>query len=176
MKDYLILDTETTGIGKRDEIIELGIVDMNGNTVYHSLFNPSCPIGAKAMKVHGITPSEVKGAPRFSDEWSKIKGILNGKMILIYNANFDLRMLNQTARIYRCSEVLNQKDVYCIMRGYARYHGEWNPRTGDFRWVKLEQALHNEDVSITQNHRAIGDCLMTLALVDKIGKVWEEIL
>ena len=164
-KNYLILDTETTGTGASDEVLELGIIDMEKRTVYHSLFKPSCSIGDGAVAVHGITMREVEDAPRFSEEWSKIKEILNGKQVLIYNGDFDLRMLNQTARIHRCGEVLNKKAVHCVMRGYARHRGYG-------RWVKLEQALRNEGISVIQSHRAIGDCLMTWALIKKVGKIW----
>jgi len=174
MDDYLILDTETTGLSKKDEVIELGIIDMDGNTIYHSLFKPKCQIGIAAMAVHRITLADVEDAPRFSEEWEKIKGILDRETILIYNAGFDLRMLNQTARIYNCGELLNKKNVHCVMRGYARHHGQLNPRTGKYQWIKLEQALRNEKIPISQTHRVIGDCLMTLALVKKVGKVWEQ--
>ena len=172
MTNYLILDTETTGLSVRDEVIELGIIDMDGNTVYHSLFKPSCLIGAGAMAVHGITQAEVKHAPRFSEEWSKIKEILTGKTVLIYNAKFDLRMLNQTARIHGCGEMLRYRDVRCVMEGYAKHRGQMNPKTGKYRWFKLEQALRNERIPMLQTHRVIGDCLMTLALIKKVGEVW----
>lgn len=171
-EEYLILDTETTGLGARDEVIELGIIDMEGNTVYHSLFKPGCPIGEKAAEVHGISMDQVQDAPEFSEEWSKIKAVLEGKEVLIYNSKFDLRMLNQTARIHHCEELLNWRTVHCIMLGYARYNGQRNPKTGDYRWVKLEQALRNEGIPIVQNHRAIGDCLMVLELIKKAGKLW----
>ncbi|MCL2560008.1 MAG: 3'-5' exonuclease [Turicibacter sp.] len=165
MDNYLILDTETTGLSARDEVIELGIVDMEGNTVYHSLFNPSCSIGASAMAIHGITQTDVKSAPRFSGEWRKINEILAGKIILIYNAKFDLRMLNQTARIYGCGELLRQEGVRCVMQGYAKYRGS-------YRAIKLEQALRQEGIPAFQTHRVIGDCLMVLELVKKVGNVW----
>ena len=171
-ENYLILDTETTGIGKQDEVLELGIIDMDGNTIYHSLFNPSCPIGTKASEIHGISMEEVKEAPQFPKVWQQVKDILAGSKILIYNSDFDVRMLNQTARIYGLGEVLNKQSVRCVMKGYARYHGQRNPKTGDYRWIKLEQALQNEGIPTVQNHRAIGDCLMTLALIKKVGKVW----
>ena len=172
LKDYLILDTETTGTGKYDEVIELGIIDMAGNTVYHSLFKPSCPIQPKAEEIHGISLNDLDDAPKFSDEWHKIKTILVGKKILIYNAAFDLRLLSQTTRKYGFSEVLEKQATTCVMLSYAKYHGQINPQTGNYRWIKLELALQNEGISVMQTHRVIGDCLMTLALIKKIGKIW----
>ena len=170
---YLILDTETTGIGANDEVIELGIIDMSGNTVYHSVFRPSCSIDPRAERVHGISLYEVADKPIFYNEFEKIKNILNGKKILIYNDDFDVRMLNQTARIHFQENLLSKSNTFCIMKSYARYNGQINPKTGRYKWIKLEQALINEGIPAFQTHRAIGDCLMTLALINKIGKIWE---
>ena len=171
MSNYVLLDTETTGLAAHDEVIELGIIDTDGNTLYHSLFLPNCPIGAEAAAVHGITVSDVLDAPSFADEWPKINAILTDKQVLIYNASFDLRMLNQTARIHGCGELLARENSHCVMNGYAKYNGEINPKTGGYIWVKLEQALRNEGIPTHQDHRVIGDCLMTLALIRKVGKV-----
>jgi len=173
MNNYVLLDTETTGLGVNDEVIELGIIDTEGNTLYHSLFMPNCPIGAGAAAVHGITVADVIDAPRFADEWSKIKAVLTAKQVLIYNANFDLRMLNQTAKIHGCDDLLARENVHCVMNGYAKYNGEINPKTGSYKWIKLEQALQKEQIPTRQDHRVIGDCLMMLALIRKVGKkIW----
>ena len=171
MSEYLILDTETTGLGAQDEVIELGIIDTDGNTVYHSLFMPNCPISPGAAAVHGITLADVFDAPRFCDEWERINAVLSGKTVLIYNASFDIRMLNQTAKIHGCAPLLQKENAPCVMLGYAKYNGEINPKTGSYKWIKLEQALRNEGIPTNQDHRVIGDCLMTLALIRKVGKI-----
>lgn len=168
-EDYLILDTETTGLSTQDEIIELGIIDLNGQTLYHSMFNPNCLINPQAQAIHGIRLTDLQDAPNFSQEWHTIKTILRGKKILIYNAPFDLRMINQTARIHGHDTLLTNRDVNCVMRGYAQKRGIIDPKTKKPRWVKLEQALANEGIPTKQNHRATDDCLMTLALINKVG-------
>jgi len=171
MSDYVLLDTETTGIGAHDEVIELGIIDTDGNTLYHSLFMPNCPISPSAAAVHGITVTDVIDAPTFAEEWMKIKAVLTAKQVLIYNANFDIRMLNQTARIHGCGAIIDKNSAHCVMNGYAKYNGEINSKTGSYKWIKLEQALRNEGIEAHQDHRVIGDCLMTLALIRKVGKI-----
>jgi DNA polymerase III epsilon subunit-like protein len=35
--DFVVLDTETTGLDKRAEIVELSIIDKHGNTLFDSL-------------------------------------------------------------------------------------------------------------------------------------------
>ena len=75
-KNYLIIDTETTGIKKDDEIIELGIVNQNGKKIYHSFFNPYKEINIEAQKINHIKKNMLINKPKFIDEWPKIKNIL----------------------------------------------------------------------------------------------------
>lgn len=168
MQDYLILDTETTGVGAHDEVIELGIIDNNGTTHYHSLFKPQCPIHPRAASVHGITHFDLADAPPFSEEWAHIAKILAGRTVLIYNAQFDTRLLNQTARLHGQRDLLHSSHTRCVMLDYAKLRNEINPKTKKARWFKLEQALRDEGILMRQTHRVIGDCLMTLALVKKM--------
>lgn len=53
----LFLDTETTGLSAPpiNDLVEVGIVDEHGTTVFHSLCNPGHPIPGDATKIHGIT-------------------------------------------------------------------------------------------------------------------------
>jgi len=170
---YVLLDTETTGISKSDEVIELGIIDTDGNALYDGLFLPSVSINPKAEAVHGITLNDLIDAPLFKDEWQTIYNILKDKDILIYNAPFDVRMLNQTCLAYDLPPLIDEEKAHCIMRGYAKYNGQINPKTGQYKWIKLEDALENHGVGVIQTHRAVDDCLMTLALLRKIGKkIW----
>ena len=56
------LDTETTGLERFDEIIEISIVDDEGQVVFESLVKPSQPIPYSATMVHGITDEAVQSA------------------------------------------------------------------------------------------------------------------
>ena len=51
--NYLILDTETTGLGNDDEVIQLSMID-NKYLKYKKYFFPKVLIKPAAMKVHGI--------------------------------------------------------------------------------------------------------------------------
>ena len=50
----LILDTETTGLGDEDEVIQLGIVDLEEWVLFNSLFRPTIEVSPGALAVHGI--------------------------------------------------------------------------------------------------------------------------
>jgi DNA polymerase III epsilon subunit-like protein len=42
--NYVILDTETTGLDKSDQILELAIIGTSCEVLYNELLRPSCPI------------------------------------------------------------------------------------------------------------------------------------
>lgn len=59
----IFLDTETTGLGRDAEIIDLGVVDMHGNVLIDTLIAPRSPIPPETTRVHGIVDADVIGAP-----------------------------------------------------------------------------------------------------------------
>ena len=96
----LIIDTETTGLGDQDEIVELSIVDIFGNVLYDQRFHPSVPMNPEASAINHITDDMLKDQPWFAHELSKIYQILYGKPLIGHNISFDVRLLKQTAKKY----------------------------------------------------------------------------
>jgi hypothetical protein len=64
---FLILDTETTGIGQWDRIVEIALIDDQGMVLMNTLVNPEIPIPKEASAIHGITDEMVSAAPTFSE-------------------------------------------------------------------------------------------------------------
>ena len=92
----VFLDTETTGIGLSDVVIEVAVVDSNGEMLFNGLINPERPIPDESSKVHGITDEMVKDAPTMRQIWPEIEAVLKNRAIGIYNAEFDMRLLKQS--------------------------------------------------------------------------------
>ena len=57
--DYVILDTETTGLGYSDKIVEIGVIDLDGNELVNTLVNPQMEIPMEASCIHYIWDSDV---------------------------------------------------------------------------------------------------------------------
>jgi DNA polymerase-3 subunit epsilon len=96
----VFLDTETTGLSAADghRIIEIGCVEtidrwLTGNN-FHVRLNPGRSIDAEAKRKHGITESDLIGAPVFSDVAEQLCEYLRGAEILMHNATFDVAFLN----------------------------------------------------------------------------------
>ena len=97
---YVILDTETTGVGENDRIIQLGYIVLGAKEVeVHNEFNSSdVPIGFGAMEVHGTTPEMIEGKPACV-ETTAYKRLLelntNENYMIIHNSPFDIGMLEK---------------------------------------------------------------------------------
>ena len=173
-KNCLILDTETTGLGEDAEVVEISIIDAQGNTLLNSLVKPSKPIPADATAVHGITNEMVSGAPAWDQLHKQFADIMSNKEqpLIIYNDSYDMRVLNQTARIYgirpayfTSSFVRNCESVYCAMLAYAEFYGEWDNYRNAFKWQKLTNAVKQCGLEVENAHRSLSDCRMTLQVL-----------
>jgi|TARA_B100001964_G_scaffold164201_1_gene180240 DNA polymerase-3 subunit epsilon len=88
----LFLDTETTGLHPpRDKLVEVAIIDLNGNVLLNTLVNPGREIGSEAIAIHHITDDMVATAPTLEQLWPEIQDIVRGSHLIIYNSAFDTR-------------------------------------------------------------------------------------
>jgi len=166
--NFYVLDTETTGVGKGDEIVQIGIVDKNGTVVMNQLVKPSQPIPDGASAVHGIYDDDVTDAPTYKDVYVNLSKVLAGQVVIAYNMDFDWRMLQQSSYKYRLPDIRTGKRD-CAMKQYAKFNGKWNPRRRSYTWHKLGAAVELEGLTVENAHDAVGDVLMTLALIHKIA-------
>ena len=167
----LILDTETTGLGDDAEVVELALVDCAGAVLLDTLVRPSGPVPAEAAAIHGITDAMLAEAPTWSEVHDRFCDLVEGRQVVIYSREFDTRVITQTARRYGLPApqgfdlVLDPGRMHCAMQAYAEFRGEWSAEKGQYRWQKLSAAAVQQGVTVTNAHRALGDCLMTLGVV-----------
>jgi DNA polymerase-3 subunit epsilon len=167
---FFILDTETTGVGKRDEIVQLGIIDHEGNTVMNTLIKPNQSIPVGASDVHGIYDADVADAPSYADIYVQVSALLAGAPLVAYNMDFDWRMLLQTTALYQLPPI-KTGTRHCAMKRYAQFWGDWNSYRNDYRWQKLGEAATQQGVDVLNAHDAVGDCVMTLGIMQKMAVV-----
>lgn len=157
------LDTETTGLDKTAEIVEISVIDDDGQCLFESLVKPSQPIPSVATQVHGITNEMIQGMRSWPILWPTIRPYLLGRPVVIYNAEFDLRMMEQSHTRYRLPwrEKLNG---VCAMQLYSQYRNQWDPVRRSYRFIKLEDAGKQCQISLPNSHRAQADALLARAL------------
>jgi DNA polymerase-3 subunit epsilon len=166
----IFLDTETTGVGLYDLVIEIGIVDLEGNVLFNSLINPGRPIPQDSSKVHGITDEMVAEAPSLKTAWSEIEDILHNRAIGMYNADFDYRLMKQSADNAGLPWSIQRDQAFCVMNMFAAWYGEWNRRANNFRSQKLEFAGKFCGIDLPNNHHAVDDAKLTAALLKYLAE------
>jgi DNA polymerase III subunit epsilon len=164
------IDTETTGLEKQDEIIEISILDSDGSSLFQSLVKPTGSIPQSATRVHGITSIDVFKAPAWPVIWPKVRSVLFGRLIVAYNAPFDLRMMQQTHARYRLPwrESFEWLDVMAL---YSRYRAIWDPIRKSMRLFSLDAAGKDFQISLKNSHRATADAELTRAVLHSIAQL-----
>lgn len=167
--DFLVFDTETTGLGDDDEIVEICLIDRNGFIMLNMLIKPTKPIPAEATAIHGITNEMVANAPTWRDVHGAVGNLFFKYGFVAYNASFDSRMIIQSASLHGlgddglCSFI--EEYSRCAMLAYAEFYGQENDR-GGYKWQRLICAAEQQGVTIEGTpHRALSDCLTTLGVI-----------
>lgn len=90
---YAIVDIETTGsYAAGNGITEIAIVTHDGREIlsrWETLVNPHRPIPRFIQGLTGITDAMVANAPSFQEVASTIHELLQGKIFIAHNVNFD---------------------------------------------------------------------------------------
>jgi len=166
----LFLDTETTGVRSSAEIIEICLLDHNGEVLLDSLVRPRLPIPPESTRIHGITDAMVATAPTWGELWPQVQAILESRPIGIYNADFDLRLMKQTHQQLGLLWPQIQFDPFCIMKIYAQFYGEWDIHRNAYRWQSLEKAGQRFNIPLPNSHRARDDALLARAVLQQIAQ------
>lgn len=169
--DYLIIDTETTGLQKDDEVIELALIDFSGQEIYHSMFEPQKEVHWAATKKSKLTKKKLISNPKFHDEWSKIKLLIGNKKLIAHNVDFDYQSIKQTLVRYDLDEGDAMKiftgslDSIDLVKKYIK--------TSKY---KLEDVCKILGITDDQKHRATYDCLMVLKMLRALEQSEYELI
>lgn len=157
---YVILDTETTGVTNDDEVIQLGVIDPTGAVLLDHLIRPARKkyIPRQATQIHGITMAMLQDRPHYTEIAGLLQSIVQGRTIVTYNADFDRRLVSQTAD-FSGGFVPPASAWQCAMLQYAQFVGEWDDYRNKYRWHKLRGG----------DHTAVGDCQATLARIREMA-------
>ena len=165
----LFLDTETTGLGPEDEIIEIAIINADGHVLLDTLVKPLKAIPYGAYKVNGISDAMVATSPPWEEVWPLVKGIIGGTHVGIYNAEYDHRLICSSSRLHGIDEEPEYTQT-CILDMYSAFVGDWDPRRQRWRRHKLEQAIEDFGITITgKAHRAVSDARAAMAVAMAIA-------
>lgn len=165
----VFLDTETTQLID-PEACEIAVLDTSGHVLLNTLVRPVGRISESARGLHGITDTMVEHAPTFSQIWDQLAPLLANRLVVIYNAGFDISVLRCSARARGMQP--QPINAVCAMNLYARYHGEWNDFRNDWKWQKLGAALSQCNITLPAGlHRALADAEACRRIVHHIASL-----
>ena len=110
----VVLDTETTGISVRDwhRIVEIVCIELKNlvptKKTFHCYLNPETKVSEKALEVHGYTDDFLSKQIKFIEIADKFLDFINGKRLVIHNAEFDLSHLNNELNLIGKSKIKNE--------------------------------------------------------------------
>jgi DNA polymerase-3 subunit epsilon len=155
---YAIVDIETTGgHASANGITEIAICIHNGKKVierYTTLVNPKRDIPIYISALTGITNDMVQNAPPFEDVAHDIYHLLNNKIFVAHNVNFDHSFVRYhlAAAGYdlQCNKLCTVRLGRKIMPGLPSY--------------SLGKLCHHLSIENQSRHRAMGDAEATAQL------------
>lgn len=175
----LIVDTETTGVGNSDQVIEFAYLTLptlpelqSYTPIYahpsidshSSRWKPSVPINERAFEVHKISLTDLADCPPSED-----LQVPSMNYFIAHNASFDHRMLGAPAVKRICTMELAKL--------------LWKKEeVGNFKLTNLIETLVEDGAELVlEAHSALSDCYLALILLQKIldrlprVTTWEEL-
>ncbi|OQW90350.1 MAG: hypothetical protein BWK79_20135 [Beggiatoa sp. IS2] len=174
-RNVIVLDTETTGISSRDEVLAIAAINLNtGASEFHNenlYFTPSklSKVGS-SHNIHGITEAFLSDKPTFQETYSEIFSALDGKIWMGYNIDFDYEMLNLMFGRYNLQPAVPLA-LIDIMDLYGLSQIDYtNEVKTSLTYVKLVEAVAQLGIPLLKAHNAFNDCLMTREIALKLSE------
>lgn len=170
-ENYIVIDTETTGLNAaEDELLQVSIIDNEGVVLFDSYIRPTQHTEwAEAERIHHISPEMVAEAPTIAEVMPEINDIFKRyDKIVGYNLKFDKAFLENKG-----AEFLNA-EYADVMKMFAPIYGEWNDQRGSYKWQKLTTAADYYGYDWSEHkeaHNSLGDCYATLHVYKEINEV-----
>ena len=134
-KKLIVLDTETTGleVEQGHRIVEVGAVALadrkRTDLHFHSYLNPQRSIDEEAEKVHGLSMERLSSEPEFSEIAESFLEFVEGSILVIHNAAFDLGFLNAepkraSSQYPTLEEICDVEDTLLLAR--SKFPGQRN--------------------------------------------------
>lgn len=165
-----LLDTETTGLDAEAQVIQVAIIDPAGEVLLNTPVRPTVPITPGASAIHRRTDDDLLDAPTFSQIYPALLEALAGRLVVAYNAEFDVRVIGHCCGLLELPSpwlppwrlqggVYLPDNARCAMVRYAEWSSDWSNWHGDFLWQPLPGGCHE----------ALGDCQALLSLLRRMA-------
>ena len=166
----LVLDTETTGLSVKDghRIVEIGCIELNNliptKKVFHCYLNPERKVSETALKVHGYTDEFLSDKKKFVDIADEFLEFIDGKKIIIHNAEFDISHLNNELSLINKKNLIKENVVDTLEIARNKFPGSSSSLDALCKRYRI-------DNSRRKKHTALIDCeLLSKVYINLIGQ------
>tara|TARA_A100001035_G_scaffold228226_1_gene189662 strand:- start:47 stop:712 length:666 start_codon:yes stop_codon:yes gene_type:complete len=110
----VILDTETTGLSVKEghRIVEIGCIELENliptKNKFHCYLNPERKVSEKAKAIHGYNDEFLKEQKKFNEIANDFLKFIEGKRLIIHNADFDISHLNNELYLLGKEKINNE--------------------------------------------------------------------
>ena len=124
----IVLDTETTGLSVKDghRIVEIGCIELDNliptKNKFHCYLNPERKVSAKALETHGYTDEFLSTQKKFFEVVDEFLNFIDGKRLIIHNAEFDISHLNNELKIIK-KDIIKNEIVDTLILARDKYPG-----------------------------------------------------
>ena len=163
----IVLDTETTGISVKEghRIVEIACLELDnliptGNK-FHCCLNPERKVSEKAFEIHGYSDEFLSKQKKFKEVKKEFLEFINGKTLIIHNAEFDIAHLDNELSL--CDEKkISNKIVDTLVLARDKFPGSQ---------VSLDALCKRYRIDNSQRikHNALLDC-------DLLAKVYINLI
>ena len=166
----IVLDTETTGLSFKDghRIVEIGCIELDNliptRKVFHCYLNPERKVSESALKVHGYTDKFLSDKKKFIDIADEFLSFIDGKKIVIHNAEFDVGHLNNELSLINKKVISKENVVDTLEIARNKYPGSSISLDALCKRFRI-------DNSKREKHTALIDCdLLSKVYINLIGQ------
>lgn len=170
-KNWVTFDTETTGL--TGQVIQWAVYDPESSILGQGLVKPTIPVEPGARGFHGISDEILLDALWFPQAWRMIAPLLDGKEIVIYNADFDTARLVTSMHAHEMNDAiqhLRTLTTHCAMSWFSVIYGEWSDYHEDYTYQSLATACRYFGIAQPRVHQAGDDARVTAYLVEEMYK------
>ena len=163
----IVLDTETTGISVKEghRIVEIGCIELENliptKNNFHYYLNPERKVSEKAFEIHGYSDDFLSTQKKFVDVVDEFLNFINGKKLIIHNAEFDLSHLNNELKILG-RDTINNEIVDTLILARNKFPGSSSSLDALCKRYRI-------DNSRRKLHTALIDC-------DLLSKVYINLI
>ena len=153
----IFLDTETTGLSYKDghKIVEIACVETKEliptNRVFHKLINPKRDVPDEAFKIHGFSTEFLSNQLPFEQVVDEFLKFIDGKKLIIHNANFDLSFLNGELELIKKQKINKDLVIDSLEISRNKFPGLSNSLDSLCKRFSI-------DLSKRTKHNALLDC------------------